>query len=133
MPHPAHFICARDCRFFLATKIGKYIVSTVGEYLPDYQIREIFAETRKVKLEGKGDARLYDYMKKIGYEDLHHEGWKYETMVFTARKMKKKDRGGCECCPFGIVVSESHDENWYKTAKEAMAGHYKLCEKYARK
>ena len=34
--HAAHFICADKCRFRLATVVGngKYIVSTVGEYNP---------------------------------------------------------------------------------------------------
>lgn len=31
MPHPAHFIAARHCDFRLATYVGGYIVSTVGE------------------------------------------------------------------------------------------------------
>lgn len=29
--YPAHFICADDCRFRLATLVGHYIVSTVGD------------------------------------------------------------------------------------------------------
>lgn len=29
----AHFICGRWCRFHLATKVGKYLISTVGEYV----------------------------------------------------------------------------------------------------
>jgi hypothetical protein len=35
MRHPAHFIGAGDCQFFLATYVGTYIVSTVGERLSD--------------------------------------------------------------------------------------------------
>lgn len=131
MPHPAHFICARDCKFFMATKVGKYIVSTVGEYLPDYQIRELYAETRKVNLEGRGDARLADYMKKIGFEDLRYDGWKYETIVFGATKRRGEGEG---CCPWTIiVVSDNKDEIAYKTAEEAYRGHYKLCNKWAKK
>ena len=128
MPHPAHFICARDCKFFLATKVGDVIVSTVGEYFPDSQIRKIFANSRGVEIEGKGDEYDYNYIKKMGYEDLHHEGWKYETMVFKAEPMPEN---GCRACAFKIIVSDSKEEEWYKTAEEAVAGHYKLCEKYS--
>ena len=31
----AHFICADRCLFHLSTRIGKYIVSTVGDYRPN--------------------------------------------------------------------------------------------------
>lgn len=49
MPHPAHFICSDHCRFVLATYVGGYIVSTVGEHVPDSATREIIAESRGVK------------------------------------------------------------------------------------
>lgn len=130
MAHPAHFICARDCRFFLATKVGNYIVSTVGEYLPDAPIREIYSKTRNIPIEGMGDARLADYMKKIGFEDLHFGGFKYETMVFTAKPMPK---GECPACPWRIEVTQCHDEKWYKNSKDAYKGHMALCDKFARK
>lgn len=42
--HPAHFICGDKCRFHLATKVGKYLVSTVGELWPERRVREIHAE-----------------------------------------------------------------------------------------
>ena len=35
MPHPAHYCAANNCRFRLATCVGAYIVSTVGEYFPE--------------------------------------------------------------------------------------------------
>jgi len=126
MPHPAHFICAEDCKFFLATKIGKYIVSTVGEYFPDAPIREIFAESRKIKLEGMGDARRADYMKKIGFEKIGF-GRLYETMVFIARKSPE-----CNVCPFVIASSSYVDFYGYKTPEEAYKGHMKLCNKYSK-
>ena len=97
MPHPGHLIVARDCKFSLNTYVGKYIVSTVGEYLPDYQVREIFAESRGITLVGKGEARLADYMKKIGYETIGSDR-KYETMVFHAKKSDDK------CCPFRMNI-----------------------------
>lgn len=126
MPHPAHFICSNYCRFKLATYVGKYIVSTVGEYVPDETAREIIAESRKIKLEGKGDYRLADYMKKIGYEDIGCDR-KYETIVFKARKSKNK------CCPWEIVVEEDMDFDGYNTPEDAYKGHLKLCKKWSSK
>lgn len=133
-PHPAHFICSYDCQFFMATKVGKFIVSTVGEYNPDSQIKRIYAESRdpewyKKNMHEKGDAWHYVYNKKFGFEDLHHEGWKYETMVFKAQKSPKETK----CCSHSIVVSEMKAEEWYKTAEEAYKGHMKLCAKFANK
>lgn len=129
MPHPAHLCVAQDCRFFLATKVGKYIVSTVGEYLPDVGIREIFAKSRGVKLEGMGDARRADYMKKIGYEDIGF-GRKYETIVFPASKPSKS---GCKACPYVISSGRDFDMKGYNTAEEAYKGHMALCAKWAKK
>jgi len=63
MPHPGHFIEASNCRFILNTYVGKYIVSTVGEYVSPLSDKE-FAQ--------------------IGFNRL------YETMVFTAQKTKTK-------------------------------------------
>lgn len=127
MPHPAHFICSHDCKFFLSTKIGKYIISTVGEYFPDSQIREIYAKIKKVQLEGIGDARRADYMKKIGFEDIG-VGTKYETMVFLSKKSPT-----CKACPFVISSGSNIDQNNYKDPQEAYKGHIKMCLKYANK
>jgi hypothetical protein len=41
MPHPAHFIGAYKCSFRLATCVGDWIVSTVGEYKPQNEIVEL--------------------------------------------------------------------------------------------
>ncbi len=129
MPHPAHFICSYDCKFFLATKVGKYIISTVGEYFPDAPIREIFAESRKVILEGRGDARRNDYMQKIGFEELG-VGRLYETMVFKSQKMSKD---GCGACLYRMKTPSDIDFDGYKTAKEAYRGHMKMCLKWSKK
>jgi hypothetical protein len=126
MPHPAHFICSYDCKFFLATKVGKYIVSTVGEYFPDSEIREIYAKSRGVKLEGMGDARRADYMKKIGFEEIGY-GRKYETMVFKAVKSPK-----CKACPFVIKSGNNIDGDSYNEPEDAYKGHLKMCLKYAK-
>jgi len=126
MPHPGHFVCARDCRFFLNTYVGKYIVSTVGEYLPDAPVREIFAESRGISLKGKGDERLADYMKKIGYEEIGCDR-KYETMVFPAQKSQHK------CCPYEMSSATNVDFDNYNSSEKAFSGHYKMCRKWAKK
>lgn len=133
MPHPAHFICSKDCKFFMSTKVGKYIVSTVGEYLPDFRVREIFAKTRGKEIKGKGDEWDYNYMKQIGFEELHLGGIFYETMVFKAVPSVKKSGGGCEVCPFQQDSGNDLDSEYYKTSPEAFKGHYKMCLKWAKK
>lgn len=126
MPHPAHFICANDCRFFLSTRIGKYIVSTVGEYFPDAPVREIFAESRGVTLEGMGDARRADYAKKVGFEEIGC-GRHYETMVFKSRKSRRK------CCPYEITSGLNIDFDGYINSESAYKGHLKMCLRWSKK
>lgn len=125
MPHPGHFICSRWCQFILNTYVGGFIVSTLGEYVPDAPVREILAESRDVALKGIGDIRLADYMKKIGYEELS-VGYKYETMVFKAKK------SGNKCCPYEMKSGSNIDCETYNTADEAKEGHYKLCLKWSK-
>ncbi len=129
MGHPAHFICAQDCKFFMATRIGKYIVSTVGEYFPDAPIREIYAQSRGIVLKEIGDERRYDYMKRVGFEEIGC-GRKYETMVFEAKKVPKTDK--YKCCPWRITSSDV-DFNGYNTAGDAFKGHYKMCDKWSKR
>ena len=125
----AHLIVGHDCRFHLATVIGKYLVSTVGQYLPDLRIREMFAQHRGVVLEGRGDARRADYMRKIGYETIGADRL-FETMVFKAGKPCKAK--GCAC---GLPETNGCDLDFagYNTVGEATAGHIAMCQKWARK
>lgn len=133
--HAAHFICAKDCKFFMATKVGKYIISTVGEYLPDYRIQKIYADSRGIEIKGIGDEWDRNYLQKIGYEDLSYDGWKYETMVFKAIRNPygKKDKSYRICCPYVIASGFNLDQNRYKEADEAYKGHYKMCDKWSKK
>ena len=62
MPHPAHFCAAQWCKFFLNTYVGKYIVSTIGEY----------------------HSPAAKEIKEIGLQR------KYETMAFSAKKSNEK-------------------------------------------
>ena len=126
MPHAGHFICAKYCRFHLNTYVGGYIVSTVGEYVPDSEVREIFATARGISLEGRGDERLADYMEKIGYEELGYQRL-YETMVFKAKKSDNK------CCPYTASNWMEEDTEGYNTAEDAYKGHLRMCKKWGRK
>lgn len=123
-----HFICGQDCRFHLCTLVGPWLVSTVGEYLPDSSIWEIEAKFRGVTLEGRGDARRADYMRKVGYSQIG-SGRTYETMVFPAGERCSAE--GCGCgMPTASDWSE-RDERGYNDAAAATRGHYEMCEKWA--
>lgn len=132
--HAAHFICARWCRFHMATQVGKWLVSTVGEYWPERAVREIHAECHDAKWLAenrhlKGDRFDAAYMEKFGFEDLGSWG-KYETMVFEVGD-KVCTEPDCNC---GLPVPVSYSELdgiRYGTAGEATEGHYKFCEKWA--
>lgn len=127
MPHPAHFICGRDCLFHLATYINGIIVSTLGEYWPDSKVRKITAECRGIEIVGKGDSWDADYMEKIGFDTIGCDR-KYETMTFKAIKTNQK------CCPYGIVVREEIDGGYgsYNKAEDAFNGHYEILEKFSK-
>ena len=84
MPHAGHFILRHRCQFHMNTCVGEHLVSTVGELVMDSHAREALAISRGVVLEGVGDARERDYMRKIGFEDIGL-GTKYETMVFPSK------------------------------------------------
>ena len=126
MPHAAHFILGNYCRFHLATYVGGYVVSTVGELFPDEPVREIYAKSRGVTLEGAGDERDAYYLEKIGFEDIGFKR-KYETMVFKAKPSRHK------CCPFASVDGNDLDVEGYNDAGDAYEGHLRMCKKWARK
>lgn len=110
----AHFCCGRWCRFHLATQVGKYLISTVGEYVHP-------------SMSGSSESTEEEWLKKnapgadIGFNR------KYETMVFKVGKLC-----GCGCGLPSISGSEI-DFAGYMTAKEATEGHYKFLKIYSRK
>ena len=123
-----HFICGQDCRFHLGTLVGPWVVSTVGELLPDSNSWDIYADTKGVKLEGRGDARRYDFLNKVGYVEVG-SGRKYETMVFRATG-KRCDADECHCQQPEWSGSEL-DTDGYNERGDAQRGHYAMCEKWA--
>lgn len=130
--HAAHFICGRSCRFHIATKVGKYLVSTVGELWSERAVREIHAKiydakwfTENVHL--KGDYFDAAYMTRFGFDTVGCDR-KYETMVFLAGKTCQSKECGC-----GLpeISGSELDFLGYNNAGEARAGHMKLCVKWA--
>lgn len=131
MPHAGHLIVGSMCQFTLSTYIGKYIISTVGEYWPDKEVRKIHAKIFDKKWYDencnlKGDNFDHAYMKKFGYEDIG-VGKKYETMVFEAKKSNDK------CCLYEIIVEKEVETLSYNIPEEARKGHLKLCNKWSKK
>lgn len=128
LPRPAHFCCSDKCRFHLATEVGGYIVSTVGELFFDSDVRRLtasvkdkewFAENEKLK----GDYFDIAYMKRFGFEDIGTNR-KYETMVFKSTKNYSGE--------FEIVVTECVDSKGYNDDKSAIKGHTELCLKWSK-
>lgn len=131
--HAAHLIVSDKCRFHLATKVGKYLVSTVGEYWPERPSREIHAKVYDPKwLEEnqhlKGDTFDSAYMKRFGFETVGCDR-KYETFVFKAGAPCTAK--GCDCGLPSIDGSEI-DTLPANDAKTATQNHYKLCKKFER-
>jgi len=108
--HAGHFICGAWCRFHLCTLIGKYVVSTVGDYHGVMQIRD---KGERTKAEEIGCGR------------------KYETLVFKGNG-ETCTAAGCACGLPYIDPSEI-DSLCCNTAGEATKNHYALCAKWARR
>ena len=114
---PGHFICARWCRFHLCTQVGKFLISTVGEYVhPRHAMG--FEKMEAEWLESN------PYGEDIGC------GRKYETMVFLAGQVCT--RVGCGCGMPTIDGAEL-DTSGYNTAGDATKGHMEMCKLFASK
>lgn len=118
-----HFICSFDCRFHLCTLVGNVLVSTVGEYFPDYQVREVLAASRGIKLEGRGDERKYQWLREHGYEEIGL-GRKYETMAFRAGEPCSAPECGCGLPTISGSELTTRAAN---DAGAATAQHYEVC------
>lgn len=125
----AHLIVAAECRFHLATFIGPWLVSTVGEWLPDSSSWHIYADTRGVTLEGRGDARRADFLNKVGFIEIGM-GRLYETMVFPVGT-DRCEIPGCNCGMPDVVDWGELDSDAYNVRGDAQRGHYAMCERWA--
>lgn len=128
----AHLCVGHWCRFHLATQVGQYLVSTVGEYWPERPVREIHAEVHDgawlaANRKLRGDAFDHAYMKRFGFENIGLER-KYETMVFNAGEPCTSP--DCNC---GLPSTDGSalDFDGYNTAKDATNGHLRLCRKWS--
>lgn len=118
--HAQHFCAADNCRFHLATVVGKYVISTVGDYYPPL--------TASSKLTGsaadlKAGRRPERVRERIGAgEDSF-----FETFVFQVdTKAKKADCGCPELKSFCEVWGERA-----ATAQEATRKHMGMCTRIA--
>ncbi len=132
--HAGHLVVGDKCRFHLTTKVGRYLVSTVGEYWPERSSREIHAKVYDPKWLAenqhlKGDEFDHAYMKKFGFETIGYDR-KYETMVFKAGKACSSKECGC-----GLpeINGSELDFLGYNNATDAATGHLKLCNKWGKK
>ena len=123
MPHAGHLIVGQECRFHLTTRVGKYLISTVGEWWPDETVRQIHADVRHIALEGRGDARAADFLKKCGYMEIG-SGRTYKTMVFPVKE------SGERCCPWVAAEWEAVASDGYNDPGDAYHGHLEMCAKY---
>lgn len=100
-----HFVGWRDCQWHLCTEVNGYIISTLGEYIPNRQRNTV------------GQAMPLG----LSPDDL------YESMIFEVG-------GHCPCgCGHPTQSGSSLDMNRYKTPLEARLGHMKLVEEYSKK
>lgn len=110
-----HFICSRWCRFHLCTKVGPWLVSTVGEYVHPRHSG------------GREDAEAAWLKRNWPGEDIGPNR-KYETMVFLSGVPCASPDCGC-----GLPAIDGSEVECvgYNTAKDARAGHLALCNKWA--
>lgn len=114
---PGHFVCAWWCRFHLCTKVGEYLVSTVGEYVHP-------------RHSGGNETTEREWLKKNWPgEDIGH-GRKYETMVFRAGKICTDPKCNCK---LPEIDGPELDYNPYNERGAASVGHYEMCAKWANK
>lgn len=98
-----HLCVSNWCRYHLTTKIGKHLVSTVGEYYPPHATER--------------DCPIKPTM--IGYDRT------YETMVF-------KVKGMCACgCGMPTISGSEIEMDGYNDPKAATAGHNAMCKRVA--
>lgn len=112
----AHFICGQWCRFHLATQVGEYLISTVGEYVhPSRGGGSELAEFRWLQENWPG--------QDIGI------GRKYETMVFRAGE--PCTRKACGCCGLPEIDGAEIACKGYNCRGDATRGHMQTCLKVA--
>lgn len=129
-----HLCVGQSCRFHLATKVGKYLVSTVGQYWPERSVREIHAKVHDHEwLDNHGHLKGDDfdaaYMIRFGYQEIGCDR-KFETMVFLAGNPCAEK----ECaCGLPSIDSSELDCLPANDPQEAKQNHMRLCAKWSKK
>lgn len=129
-----HLCVGYDCRFHLCTKVGPWLVSTVGQYWPSRSSREIHASIYDPKWLSENKALRGDYfeaayMKRFGFEEIG-AGRTFETMVFRAGEVCKAK--GC-ACGMPTTVGGELDFAGYNDAGAATTGHMAMCAKWSKR
>lgn len=106
--HAGHFIGGHDCLWHLCTRVGNYLISSVGDYRP---------ATREAD-------RVDRPACPIGCNRL------YETYVF---RLGNEPHQRCECgCGLASPVDLSEiDSMPAGTARDATTNHFVMCRRYA--
>ena len=110
-----HFICGEWCRFHLCTKVGRFLVSTVGAYVPLH--RSGGSEISEAKWLSKNWPG-----ERIGCDRF------YETMVFEAGERCQDPR--CDC-GMPTIITDDLDFLGYNSPRDATNGHMQLRKKWA--
>lgn len=106
---PAHFCGSFNCRYHLATRVGKLVVSTVGEYILE---------------KDEAAARYGDYLAWC--QPLDASGHLFETKVFHLEKVCP-DGTCCDLAPI-IVDYRELKKLGANTPADARKNHLTLCE-----
>ncbi len=102
-----HLCVGEYCRFHLTTRVGEFLVSTVGDYFPDSKVAEICKHPK-------------DNPQEIGCGRL------FETMVFLTT-------GPCPCgCGMPAIDAAELDFSGYNDRKAANEGHLRMCREWAK-
>lgn len=112
----AHFCCGQWCRFHLATQVGPWLISTVGEYVHP-------------RHSGGSERTEEEWLSKnFPGEDIGI-GRKYETMVFRAGEPCSIKTCGCG---MPKIDGSEFDAAGYNSAGEATEGHMKMIAKWSK-
>jgi hypothetical protein len=127
---PGHLIVSRDCRYHLCTAVGPWLVSTVGEWLPDSSSWDIYAERAGgIPPDLRGDEKRNWFLLHVGFVEIG-AGRKYETMVFRTTGKRCED-AECGCGLPEVSEWSELDFDGYNRQGDARRGHYAMCEKWA--
>lgn len=129
MPH-VDSIIGDDCQFRLCTYVNGYLITTIGEYLPERNILKSIHPLDNKLQTLKGDEFDRYFLSKYGYEKIAM-GHLYQTQVFIAQKRVEEED---QCCTHHRVKGEyCIESNGYAYAVSATVGHMNLCLEYDKK